>query len=119
MKFIPIGEAPKKRFGDHRTGAIVYEFNRDPHLNMSFARCDIVGRLPEKGCLKNLTSTMICYVIKGSGKVVVEGKDINLSSGDVVQIDHDEKYFWEGKPALIVGIASNPPWNADQEITCE
>lgn len=118
MKFIRLGEAKRKRFGDHQTGAIVYEFETGhPHLN--FARSDIVGRLPDKGYTKNLTCTMICHVIKGSGRVVIDGQDIRLSTGDTIQIDSGEKYFWEGKPTIIVGITSNPPWTADQYVNCE
>lgn len=54
----------------------------------------------------------IVYIQNGNGKVVVEGKEYNLDTGDVVLIEAGEKYYWEGKMDL--RISSNPAWHLEQ-----
>ncbi len=50
----------------------------------------------------------MAYIIKGSGKLVVEDQKIKLNEGDLVLIDKGEKCFWEGKLTMFGACA--PAW---------
>jgi mannose-6-phosphate isomerase-like protein (cupin superfamily) len=54
----------------------------------------------------------LVYVIDGSGKIVVEGKVFPLHPGDMVIIDQNEKYYWDGTLELLA--VCTPAWNAKQ-----
>ena len=73
---------------------------------------DINGRHPAKNRCLNLKCRMLCYVIGGNGKIVVEVEEINLHEGDCILIEPGEKYFWQGNLKLF--ISSTPAWNHEQ-----
>ena len=54
----------------------------------------------------------MAHVLKGSGKIVVEGKTFHVKEDDVVLIDVNERYFWEGN--LKLGIPCTPAWTHSQ-----
>ena len=54
------------------------------------------GRYPDKGRVVNTVCKELAYITKGSGKIVVEGQEINFSSGDLILIEPGERYYWEG-----------------------
>ena len=70
------------------------------------------GRYPEKGSVGNEKCTEIGYVIKGSGKLVVEDKEILFEEGDQLLIESGEKYFWNGKATIFMPCA--PAWYPEQ-----
>jgi mannose-6-phosphate isomerase-like protein (cupin superfamily) len=70
------------------------------------------GRYPDKGRVVNLKCKELAYVIKGAGRVVVEGKEIQLHQGDLVLIEPGEKYYWEGEMELFMPCA--PAWYPEQ-----
>jgi len=72
----------------------------------------LMGRYPDKGRVVNLKCKELAYVIKGSGKVVVEDKEIELKEGDMVLIEPGEKYFWEDK--MIIFMPCTPAWHLEQ-----
>ncbi|MFH1048762.1 MAG: cupin domain-containing protein [Patescibacteria group bacterium] len=73
---------------------------------------DLSGRYPDKGRTVNLECKEMAYIIKGSGKIVVEGEEIKLNDGDLVLIDKGEKYFWEGNLTMFTSCA--PAWYPEQ-----
>ncbi len=78
---------------------------------------ELNGRYPDKNRVVNLKCKESSYVIKGSGKLVVEGEEIKLNEGDMVLIDAGEKYFWEGNLTMLV--LCSPPWYAEQHKEVE
>lgn len=76
------------------------------------ALIELKGRYPDKGRVVNLKCKEMAYIIKGSGKLVVEGKEIKLRTGDLVLINPGEKYFWEGK--MIMFVPCTPAWYLGQ-----
>lgn len=78
---------------------------------------ELSGRYPSKGRVVNLKCKEMSYVVEGAGKVVVEGKEISLSKGDLVLIESGEKYFWDGKLTLFVSCA--PAWYPEQHKEVE
>lgn len=72
---------------------------------------ELAGRYPEKGRAMNLECKEMAYVIKGSGKVVVEEEEIKLNEGDLVLIEVGEKFFWEGKMQMF--MPCTPAWHTE------
>lgn len=75
------------------------------------------GRYPDQGRVVNLKCKELAYIIKGFGKIVVEGQEINLQEGDLILIEPGEKYFWEGD--LIMFVSSAPAWYLEQHKKVE
>ncbi len=78
---------------------------------------ELTGRYPAQGRVVNLECKEMSFVVKGSGKVVVENKAINLEAGDLILIEPGEKYFWDGNLTLF--IACTPAWHPAQHQTTE
>lgn len=76
------------------------------------ALIELKGRYPDKGRVVNLKCKEMAYIIKGSGKLVVERKEIKLRTGDLILIAPGEKYFWEGK--MIMFVPCTPAWYLGQ-----
>ncbi len=85
--------------------------------NINGAVVKLTGRYPSKGRVVNLKCKEMGYVIKGSGKVVVENKKINLKQGDLILIEPGEKYFWDGK--LDIFTPCTPAWYPEQHKEVE
>ena len=73
---------------------------------------ELNGRYPDKGRVVNLECKELVYIIDGSGKVVVEGEEVKLNSGDILLIKPRERYFCEGNLKFLV--SSTPAWNEGQ-----
>jgi mannose-6-phosphate isomerase-like protein (cupin superfamily) len=78
---------------------------------------ELSGRYPDKGRTVNERCKEMAYVIKGLGKVVVEGKEVQLNEGDLVLIEPGEKFFWEGKMTLF--MPCTPAWYPEQHKEVE
>ncbi len=76
------------------------------------ALIELSGREPDAGRAVNLECKELAYIINGSGKVVIEGQEINLNAGDLVLIEPGEKFFWEGKMTIFMPCA--PAWYPEQ-----
>ena len=76
------------------------------------AAIQLNGRYPDTGWVTNLKCKELAYVIRGTGKLMVEGNEVLLSEGDVALILPNEKYFWEGTMTLF--ITTTPAWTMDQ-----
>ncbi|MDO8663406.1 MAG: cupin domain-containing protein [Candidatus Wildermuthbacteria bacterium] len=78
---------------------------------------ELTGRYPGKGRVINLRCKELAYVIKGSGKVVVEGKEVKLQEGDLILIEPGEKFFWEGNMTMF--MPCTPAWYPEQHKEVE
>ncbi len=82
----------------------------DKDINIAVIELD--GRYPETGCAMNEISKELAYVMEGSGKVTVDGKETQVSEDDLVMVYPGEKFFWEGKMKLF--MPCTPAWNPEQ-----
>lgn len=75
------------------------------------------GRYPEKGRTVNQKCKELAYVIEGSGMVVIENKQLHVQMGDLVFIEANERYYWEGNMKLF--IPCTPAWYPEQHKEVE
>lgn len=73
---------------------------------------ELTGRYPSSGRVVNLKCKELAYVINGSGKVVIEEKEINIQEGDLILLEPGERYFWEGN--LTMFVPCTPAWYPEQ-----
>lgn len=78
---------------------------------------ELSGRYPETNRVVNLKCKELAYIIKGSGRVVIEDKEIKFNEGDLMLIDAGEKYFWEGKATMF--MPCTPAWYPEQHKEVE
>jgi len=55
--------------------------------------------------------------MEGSGKIVVEGKEVILNEKDLILLEPGEKYYWEGNMKMLVPCA--PAWYSEQHKEVE
>jgi mannose-6-phosphate isomerase-like protein (cupin superfamily) len=108
MKIIYKDQAKQHRNGSHCV-AIEYPLD-DKEING--AVIELTGRYPEAGRVVNVKCKLLAYVMKGSGKIVVDGQETNLKEGDMVFVEPGEKYFWDGALTLFMPCA--PAWYPEQ-----
>lgn len=82
----------------------------DPDINIALIK--ITGRYPENGYTTNELCKEIAYVVEGEGRVVVEGKEIEIKNGDVVFLEPREKFYWEGNLTMV--MSCTPAWTLEQ-----
>jgi mannose-6-phosphate isomerase-like protein (cupin superfamily) len=101
--------ATKKFTNSKSCTAIEYPME-DPDINGAVGK--INGRYPEEGRVVNEVCKELGYVIKGSGRVVIEGREIELKKGDLILIQPGERYYWEGNLKLF--MPCTPAWSPQQ-----
>ena len=69
------------------------------------------------GRVINLKCKELAYIIKGSGRLVVEDKETKLNEGDLVLIEAGEKFFWEGNMRMF--MPCTPAWYPEQHKEVE
>ncbi len=84
----------------------------DPMLHG--AVLEIKGRYPETERVVNEAVTEICYVIAGSGNLVVEDEEVAFSEGDQLLIRPGERYYWDAHATLY--MPCTPAWYPEQHI---
>lgn len=72
----------------------------------------INGRYPENGYCSNLKCKEICYILEGNGIIHKKDEKISFKQGDVILIDKEEIYFWEGNCQII--MICSPAWYKEQ-----
>lgn len=87
---------------DHALHGAVVEFN---------------GRYPEKGRVVNEICYEVGYVIKGSGKLIIEGNEIEFREGDQLLIKPGQRYYWEANATMF--IPCTPAWSPEQHKEVE
>lgn len=88
-----------------------YEYNIED-ADINYCIVDIDGRFPTEKWAINRKCKEMAHVLSGSGILVIEGTTYKLKPDDVVLIDVNEKYYWEGKMRL--GIPCSPAWYPEQ-----
>jgi len=75
------------------------------------------GRYPESGYVVNEVCKELVFVVRGQGKLTVEGKQFELFDGDQALILPGEKYFFEGDLEMFMPCI--PAWYPEQhkEVT--
>lgn len=88
-----------------------YEYNiEDKDIN--YCIVEITGRFPFLGRLINEVCKEMVHVLDGEGILVVEGKKYSLKKDDVVLINPNLRYYWEGNMRL--GASCSPAWYKEQ-----
>jgi mannose-6-phosphate isomerase-like protein (cupin superfamily) len=82
----------------------------DKDINIAIIELD--GRYPKEGRVVNNKCKELSYIVKGSGKIIVENKEIFLEEGDAILVEPEEKYYWDGKMTLLVPCT--PAWYPEQ-----
>ncbi len=80
--------------------------------DLDFCINTIQGRYPQKGYCTNLKCKEICYILEGKGVIHKRNEEIQFDKGDVILIDKEEIYFWEGDCQII--MICNPAWYKEQ-----
>lgn len=75
------------------------------------------GRYPEKGRVVNEKCHEVGYVITGSGKLVIEGNEIEFSEGDQLLIKPGQRYYWEANATMF--MPCTPAWFPEQHKEVE
>ncbi len=78
---------------------------------------ELNGRYPDKGRTVNLKCKELAYIMKGSGRAEVQGKELKLNEGDLVLIEAGEKFFWEGNMQIF--MPCTPAWYPEQHKEVE
>jgi mannose-6-phosphate isomerase-like protein (cupin superfamily) len=105
-----VRKAETKKFQNSKTCS-VFEYPMEEN-EMNGAVVQLNGRYPDTGRVANLKCKELAYVIRGAGKLVVEGNEVLLSEGDMALILPNEKYFWEGTMTLFITVT--PAWTMEQ-----
>lgn len=107
-----VKKSESKRFANSPT-CIIHEYGHgDDDINIAIA--DINGRYPEKRNVINKVCKEVVFVLEGSGKVGIEGKEFPLSEGDSVLINPNQRFFWGGKMKLV--MVCNPAFKPEQHV---
>lgn len=89
----------------------VWEYEtEDSEINGAVA--EIKGRYPDMDRVVNEKSKELVFALDGQGKIVIEGKEMKLSEGDLVLIKPGERYFFQGNLKLF--LANTPKWTPEQ-----
>jgi len=75
----------------------------------------IKGRYPASGFVFNQKCKELVYVLSGNGTLITPTGTIVFAKGDVLLIDQDEKYAWEGD--MLLFMANTPPFDPAQHVT--
>lgn len=75
-----------------------------PTKNLSITNIKVNGRHPVDKTKQHIehTLTLICYIISGKGTFVIEGKIYQVTKGDALFIQPDQKYYIEGNVEYLV-----------------
>ncbi len=80
--------------------------------NISGAVAEIHGRYPETGFALNKKSKELVYIMEGNGKIITEKETAEFSKGDVIYIDKNEKFAWDGNFTMF--MATTPAFDPKQ-----
>jgi len=80
----------------------------------SVATFDVTGR---HGKTKTTVSNRIYYIIKGSGKFIIAGKEIDVAETDTVIVPKNTEYDYSGKMRMF--LVHSPAYNLNGEINLE
>jgi mannose-6-phosphate isomerase-like protein (cupin superfamily) len=108
MKIITKAQSQEFKNG---ASCAVYEYPMDDRT-INGAVVKLSGRYPDKGSSVNSTCKLMAYIIEGSGAIFVDGKETRVDKGDLVLVEPNEKYYWQGSMELFMPCA--PAWTPEQ-----
>ena len=88
-----------------------YEYNIEDE-DINYCVVDIDGRFPKEKWAVNHKCKEMAHILSGSGVLVVGNKEYQLKKNDVVLVNMNEKYYWQGKMRL--GVSCTPAWYPEQ-----
>jgi len=77
----------------------------------------VKNRYPETGRVVNEKCRELAYIIEGSGKIFVEGKEVELKKDDMILVEAGERIYWQGDMKMFVSC--NPAWYSEQHKEIE
>ncbi len=80
--------------------------------DIDFCINTISGRYPEKGHCTNEKCKEICYILEGNGTLNKKGESIKFEKDDVILIEKEEIYYWNGNCKII--MICTPAWYKEQ-----
>jgi len=108
MKTIKKSESQEFKNGSN---CAVYEYPMgDNAINGAVVK--LSGRYPGKGSSVNSVCKMMAYIIDGGGAIFVDGKETKIEKGDLVLVEPNEKYYWQGSMELF--MPCTPAWTPEQ-----
>lgn len=109
MKYKSLAQA--KSFTNSACSGLEYHIDADDtELGVSYI--ELRGRYPEQGRITNELCKEVCYIKSGTGQVVVEGEPVELIAGDMIMLEPNDRYYWQG--ALDMVVACTPAWTPEQ-----
>ncbi len=82
----------------------------DPEID--FAINTIQERYPQMGYCTNKKCKELAYILEGRGKICKRDDEFQFQQGDVILIEREEVYFWEGNCKII--MVCTPAWYKEQ-----
>lgn len=73
---------------------------------------ELTGKYPADGRVMNTKCKEMAYIIKGSVKLTIEKEIVELNEGDLVLLEPNEKYCWDGEVTMFVPCS--PAWYPEQ-----
>jgi len=113
MKVLSASEAQEHK---NSPACTAYEYPLgDPDINAALIR--LSGRYPDQGRVVNRVCKELVHIVRGTGRVTIEGKEIQLAEGDQLLILSGERYFFEGDLEML--MPCTPAWYPEQheEVT--
>ncbi len=81
---------------------------------LGFAIAKINGKFPKTGWTMNTVCEGIYYILKGTGTLLLDNKEIKLEPGDVYLIEPNKKYCIIGEN-LELAEPTSPAWYPEQQ----
>lgn len=78
----------------------------------------INGRYPQQGRVVNQKCKELAFVLKGNGKLFIEGNEVVVEKDDLVLLEPGERYYWEGN-RLEMFMPCTPAWYPAQHQEVE
>ncbi len=91
---------------------VAYEYEFKDEKDINSAVIELSGRYPEIGYAVNLVCKELVFVIEGSGDVSTIHDKTHLETGDMIRLDSNEQYYFNGNMKLL--ISSTPAWYPEQ-----
>lgn len=110
MKIVKLEQAQELKNSD-TSKLLEYSIDLEDK-DIDFCINTINGRYPEKGYCTNEKCKELCYVLEGKGTINKKEEVIKFNKGDVILIDKEEIYYWNGDCKII--MICTPAWYKEQ-----
>lgn len=80
--------------------------------DMGGAVVEVRGRYPDSGRVVNTACKEMAYILEGRGIISIKDVETVFATGDVVLIEAEEKYFWDGEFSAFLFFV--PAWSPGQ-----